>query len=224
MFQTNCRLLYESEVSELLHEFFREAKRSDDNANRIQVDCEGVIHATGLIVEQEMLEDYQIYLDRRDDYVNTEIEKRYRLRDSVIKKMKELRQQLLEFLDSLRNVSLDAHKYERVDALMERQRIFLLESQKLDEIEARSSSIYANLQKELAQTDVEGKRKLSDLKLEHAYFVQMRKYIENEMKVDRERTHEKLKIISSESFKILKVGVFTHYSTYRVLSRLHDSI
>ena len=213
MFQTNCRLLYESQVSEMLHEFFREAKRSNDNANQIQVNCESVIHGTGLIVEQEMLEDYKIYLDRRDDYVNTEIEKRYRLRDSVIKKMKELRHQLLEFLDSLRNVSLDAHKYERVDALMERQRIFLLESQKLDEIEARSSSIHASLQKELAQADVEGKRKLSDLKLEYAYFVQMRKNIENEMKLDREQTHEKLKILSSESFKIIKVGVYTLPST-----------
>ena len=207
-------------MSEMLHDFFREAKRSNENANRIQVNCESVIHGTGLIVEHEMLEDYNIYLDRRDDYVNTEIEKRYRLRDSVIKKMKELRHQLLEFLDSLRNVSLDAHKYERVDALMERQRIFLLESQKLDEIEARSSSLYASLQKELTQTDAEGKRVLSDLKLEHAYFVQMRKNIENEMKLDRERTHEKLKIISSESFKIIKVSVYTLVD----VTRPHDSI
>lgn len=200
--------MYDTQVNEMLHDFFCEDERSNINGNSIQNNCESVIHATNLIAEQDMLRDYEIFLDRRDDYVNTEIEKRYRLRDSIVKKMKSLHQQLLEFLDSLRNVSLDANKYERINALMERQRIFLVESQKLDDIEMRNSNIYASLQKELSQAEVEGKRKISDLKLEHAYFMQRRKNIENEIKLDREQTHEKLKILTSESFKILKVSAY----------------
>ncbi|XP_065360792.1 centrosomal protein of 128 kDa [Calliphora vicina] len=203
-FQETSRLLYEQQASEILHDFYREVAERSEIDSRVKLNCESVAHATELIAEQELLSDYQIFLDKQDDRVNTEIEKRYRLRDAITKKMKDLRKQLIEFLDSLRNVSLDVHKYERINALMERQRNFVSESKKLNDVEQRGSSVYADLQHDLVQVETEAKRKINDLKLEHGYFLQMRKDIENEMKLDREQTHEKLRIMTSESFKVLK--------------------
>lgn len=205
-FQNTCHALYEQEACELLLDFYREIGNQEDHDKRIKTNCESVVHATELLAEQEILNDYKIFLDKRDDRVNSEIEKRYRGRDRITRKMKDLHKQLIEFLESLRNVSLDAHKYERVNALMERQRNFNTETQNLNNIESRNSRIFNELQHELLQEDAEGKRKINDLKLEHAYFLQMRKNIENEMKLDRDETYEKLKIISGESFIALKVS------------------
>lgn len=189
-----------------MHDFYREIEHRNEITDNFKLNCESVVHATELVAEHEILTDYQIYLDKRDDRVNNEIEKRYRLRDAIISKMKNLRKQLLEFLDSLRNISLDAHKDERINNLMKRQRNIVTESKKLNVIESRSSYFYAELQRDLAQEEVDAKRKLNDLKQEHSYFMQKYKNTENEIKLDREQTHEKLKIISSESFKVLKVS------------------
>ncbi|XP_023309006.2 dynein regulatory complex subunit 2 [Lucilia cuprina] len=203
-FQETSRLLYEQQASEILHDFYDEVAATNEIENFVKLNCESVVHATDLLAEQELLSDYNIFLDKRDDRVNTEIEKRYRLRDAVTKRMKDLRKQLIEFLDSLRNVSLDVHKYERINTLMERQRNFVTEAKKLNEIEQHDARVYADLQHHLLKVEADAKRKIHDLKLEHAYFMQIRKNIENEIKLDREQTHEKLKIISSESFKVLK--------------------
>lgn len=207
-FQETYQLLYENQASEILHDFYREIEHRNDNTNHLKLNCESVVHATEVIAENEISTDYQIFLDKRDDRVNSEIEKRYRLKDAIINKMKNLRKQLSEFLDSLKNISLDAHKDERVDYLMKRQRNFVAESEKLNDIESRSSQNYAELQRDWAQEEIEAKRKLNDLKLEHSYFMQKHKNTENEIKLDREQTHEKLKIITSESFKVLRVSIF----------------
>lgn len=203
-FQIISKLLYESQASEMLHDFYQEVDEKNDVEKHLKLNCEHVLHATNLMVEQEMLTDYQIFLDKRDDRENTEIEKRYQVRHSITNKMKSLRKQLLAFIDSLRNASLDVHKYERVNALMDRQRNFVTESHKLNDIEESSSNLYSSLQRDLIVMEADAKRKFNDLQLEHAYFVELRKKIENEMKQDQEKTHEKLQILSSESFKGLK--------------------
>lgn len=190
-----------------MHDFYREVADRVEIEKQTKINCESVVHAKELLAEQEMLSDYKIFLDKRDDRVNIEIEKRYHLRNCITRKMKDLHKQLIEFLESLRNVSLDAHKYERVNALMERQRNFVSETQTLNNIESRNTRVYNEVQHDLLQEEIEGKRKINDLKMEHAYFLQMRKNIENEIKSDREETYEKLKIISGESFKVLKVSL-----------------
>uniref|UniRef100_A0A1B0BRR8 Dynein regulatory complex protein 1/2 N-terminal domain-containing protein n=1 Tax=Glossina palpalis gambiensis TaxID=67801 RepID=A0A1B0BRR8_9MUSC len=203
-FHETAKLLYEAQASDMMHEFYDEIRDRDKVTNDIKVKCENVMHANNLVVEHQMLSDYHIFLDKRDDRVNTEIEKRYRLRESIITKMRFLQKQLTTFLESLRSASLDVHKYERVSQLMERQKNFVVESQKLNDVEARSSRIHIDLQRDILHVGAEAQRKIKDLRLEHAYFVQMRKNIENEMKQDRQETYEKLKILTFRCFQTNK--------------------
>uniref|UniRef100_A0A1A9W4U9 Dynein regulatory complex subunit 2 n=1 Tax=Glossina brevipalpis TaxID=37001 RepID=A0A1A9W4U9_9MUSC len=203
-FHESAKLLYEEQAAEMMHEFYDEIKDRSETTNEIKVKCENVMHANNLVLEYQMLSDYHIFLDRRDDRVNKEIERRYRLRDSVTNKMRFLQEQLTTFLESLRSASLDIHKYERVNILMDRQKNFVVESQKLNDIEARSSRIHVDLQRDMLHVGAEGQRKIKDLRLEHTYFVEMRKNIENEMKQDRKETYDKLKILTSYCFKTTK--------------------
>ncbi|KAI9579292.1 dynein regulatory complex subunit 2-like [Glossina fuscipes] len=203
-FHETANLLYETQTSDMVHEYYDEIKDRGQVTNDIKVKCENVMHANNVVVENQMLSDYQIFLDKRDDRVNTEIEKRYRLRDSIISNMRFLHKQLTTFLESLRNASLDVRKYERVNMLMERQKNFVIESQKLNDVEARSSRIYMDLQRDMLHIGADAQRKIKDLRLEHAYFVQMRKNIETEMKQDRQETYEKLKILTFHCFETNK--------------------
>uniref|UniRef100_A0A1B0BCR6 Dynein regulatory complex protein 1/2 N-terminal domain-containing protein n=1 Tax=Glossina palpalis gambiensis TaxID=67801 RepID=A0A1B0BCR6_9MUSC len=203
-FHETANLLYETQTSDMVHEYYDEIKDREQVTNDIKVKCENVMHANNVVVENQMLSDYQIFLDKRDDRVNTEIEKRYRLRDSIISNMRFLHKQLTTFLESLRNASLDVRKYERVNMLMERQKNFVIESQKLNDVEARSSRIYMDLQRDMLHIGADAQRKIKDLRLEHAYFVQMRKNIETEMKQDRQETYEKLKILTFHCFETNK--------------------
>uniref|UniRef100_A0A1A9Z961 Dynein regulatory complex subunit 2 n=1 Tax=Glossina pallidipes TaxID=7398 RepID=A0A1A9Z961_GLOPL len=203
-FHETAKLLYETQASDMMHEFYDEIRDRDQVTNNIKVKCENVMHANNLVFEHQMLSDYHIFLEKRDDHVNTEIEKRYRLRDSIITKMRFLQNQLTTFLESLRSASLDVHKYERVSLLMERQKNFVVESEKLNDIESRSSRMHIDLQRDMLHVGAEAQRKIKDLRLEHAYFVQMRKNIENEMKQDRQETYEKLKILTFHCFQTNK--------------------
>lgn len=205
-FHETAKLLYEAQSSDMIHEFYDEIKDRSQVINENKVKCENVMHATNVVVEHQMLSDYHIFLEKRDDRVNTEVEKRYRLRDSIVSKMRFLQKQLTTFLESLRNVSLDVRKYERVHLLMERQRNFVIESQKLNDVEARSTRIYMDSQRDMLHIGAEAQRKIKDLRLEHAYFVQMRKTIEKEMRQDREETYEKLKILTFHCFQTNKVS------------------
>lgn len=189
----------------MLHHFFDESHERKQIEDGYQRNCENVLHATNLIVEETLHEDLEIFLDKRDDLVNSEIVKRYGLRDSVATKMQKLHKQLLEFLDSLRNISLDVHKYERVNTLTERQRIFVIESQKLDETETFYARQHEELQNELARVEAEDQRRINDLKLEMGYFLNLRKNIELQMKADGELTHEKLKVLTTECYGLCKV-------------------
>uniref|UniRef100_A0A1A9VHC6 Dynein regulatory complex subunit 2 n=1 Tax=Glossina austeni TaxID=7395 RepID=A0A1A9VHC6_GLOAU len=203
-FHETAKLLYETQASDMMHEFYDEIRDRDQVTNNIKVKCENVMHAKNLVFEHQMLSDYHIFLDKRDDRVNTEIEKRYRLRDSIITKMRFLQKQLTTFLKPLRSASLNVHKYERVSLLMERQRNFVVESEKLNDVESRSSRIRIDLQRDMLHVGAEAQRKIKGLRLEHAYFVQMRKNIENEMKQDRQKTYEKLKILTVHCFQTNK--------------------
>uniref|UniRef100_A0A1A9ZE75 Dynein regulatory complex protein 1/2 N-terminal domain-containing protein n=1 Tax=Glossina pallidipes TaxID=7398 RepID=A0A1A9ZE75_GLOPL len=203
-FHETAKLLYEAQTTDMIHEFYDEINDRSQVTNNIKVKCENVMHATNVVVEDQMLSDYHIFLDKRDDRVNTEIEKRYRLRDSIISKMRFLQKQLTTFLESLRNASLDVRKYERVNMLMERQKNFVVESQKLNYAEARGTRIYMDSQRDTLHIGAEAQRKIKDLRLEHAYFVQMRKNIEMEMIQDREETYEKLKILTFSCFQTNK--------------------
>uniref|UniRef100_A0A1A9V3H7 Dynein regulatory complex subunit 2 n=1 Tax=Glossina austeni TaxID=7395 RepID=A0A1A9V3H7_GLOAU len=203
-FHETAKLLYEAQTADMIHEFYDEIKERGQVTNDIKIKCENVMHATNVVVEDQMLSDYHIFLDKRDDRVNTEIEKRYRLRDSIITKMRFLQKQLTTFLKPLRSASLNVHKYERVSLLMERQRNFVVESEKLNDVESRSSRIRIDLQRDMLHVGAEAQRKIKGLRLEHAYFVQMRKNIEKEMRQDREETYEKLKILTFRCFQTTK--------------------
>ncbi|XP_036336212.1 dynein regulatory complex subunit 2-like [Rhagoletis pomonella] len=211
-YATNCyntliavsKQLYEFEAQQMIQEFHEELNSRKDIEDGFRLNCENITHATNLVVENQMLTDYNIFVEKQDNAVNTQIEKRFQIRDSVIAKMKALHKQLIDFINSLVDTSLDAKKYEHIHVLMQRQRNFVTESRKMNDIEFRLTRTAGDLQRELVHNEVEAQRRLADLRLEREYFMQVRKGIEQSIHNDRRETFEKLQIFSGECYGMLK--------------------
>uniref|UniRef100_A0A1I8MJZ3 Dynein regulatory complex subunit 2 n=1 Tax=Musca domestica TaxID=7370 RepID=A0A1I8MJZ3_MUSDO len=204
VFQNVAKLHYEDQAAEVLHDFYNETEEKKQIEDSYQRNCENIMHATNLVTAENLREDFEIYLDKRNDQVNTEIEKRYILRDAIAKKMQKLHKQLLQFLDTIRNASLDPHKDERVRTLVERQRTFVVESKKLNDTERKFGRQHEDLREEIVREEAEAQRKINDLKLEQKYFLDLRKEIEERMQRSALDMHEKLKIVTSECYGISK--------------------
>ncbi|XP_004523793.1 coiled-coil domain-containing protein 65 [Ceratitis capitata] len=196
--------LYESQAQQVIEEFKDELNSRKEIEDGFRLNCENIMHATNLVVEHQMLTDYEIFIEKQDDVVNSEIEKRFVIRDAVIAKMKLLHKQLIDFINSLVNVSLDTKKYEHIHMLMERQRNFVSESGRLNDIEFKLTRTAGDLQRDLVHNEVEAQRRLSDLRLEQEYFLQVRKSIEKSINYDRNVTFEKLQTLSGECYGMLK--------------------
>lgn len=206
VFQNVAKLHYEDQAAEVLHDFYNETEEKKHIEDSYQRNCENIMHATNLVTAETLREDFEIYLDKRNDQVNREIEKRYILRDATAKKMQKLHKQLLQFLDTIRNASLDPHKDERVRTLVERQRTFVVESKKLNDTETKFSHQHEDLRGGIAIEEAEAQRKINDLKLEQKYFLDLRKEIEERMQRNASDMHDKLKIVTSECYGISKVS------------------
>lgn len=197
--------MYETQCVDMLEQFYRDVDVTKDLSNDFKRNCENIMHASSTVIGYQLQSDYRYFVDKRNDDVNFEIEIRYELRNSIELKMRELQHQLVTFVESLKNGTVDTHKYSRLATLMERQRNYILETQKLDDIEDRSSRLMVDLQRDLLHVDADAKRKMKDLRLEHAYFVQMHKNIELQMRNDRARTYDHLKVLTCESYRIIIV-------------------
>ncbi|XP_067648124.1 dynein regulatory complex subunit 2 [Eurosta solidaginis] len=211
-FATNCynaliqasKRLYESEAQQMIVEFKEELNARKEIEDGFRLNCENIMHATNLLVEHQMLTDYNMYVEKQDYQVNTEIEKRFQVRDAVTAKMKALHQQLDNFIGSLVNTSLDAKKYEHIHALMDRQRNFVYETRKLNDIEYRLTRNYGELQRELVHIELDAQRRFADLRLEYEFFMQVRKGIERTISHDKHVVFQKLQTLSGECYGMLK--------------------
>ncbi|XP_058976700.1 dynein regulatory complex subunit 2 [Musca domestica] len=186
VFQNVAKLHYEDQAVEVLLDFYNETEEKKQIEDSYQRNCENIMHATNLVTAETLREDFEIYLDKRNDQVNTEIEKRYILRDATAKKMQKLHKQLLQFLDTIRNASLDPHKDERVRTLVERQRTFVVESKKLNDTERKFGRQHEDLRDEIVNEEAEAQQ------------------IEERMQRNASDMHDKLKIVTSECYGISK--------------------
>ena len=150
---------------------------------------------------------YKIFLEKKDDRVNTEIVKRYQLRDSILSKAKELHKQLMEFINSILNSTLDMDKYARIQMLMDRQRVFQQETIRLNQVELSYTRTLADLQRNLLQLEVNGQRKLNNLRLEMEYFQQVRKNIENCIENDSQISFQKMLTLTGKSYEVISVSM-----------------
>ncbi|KAH8239992.1 hypothetical protein KR032_010095 [Drosophila birchii] len=198
------KTMYAQQADELLRDYYEEVRRRTEEMEAMQLNAENIIHATNITTRDELKEDYNIYLEQRDDRVNTEIENRFRIRDQVAYQMLEMMQQLNEFVESLRSTELDAHKYEKIAWLTERQEAFMEESRKLNAEEAKYINMQAELHREMVRIDTENTSTLNDLRLEFQYFTNVRKKIELNQEMDRNITHEKLRILTGECYDLTK--------------------
>lgn len=204
----SSKRMYEQQAEDLLKEFYDEVHFRTQEVEAMHENSENIIHASNLFTRDQLKLDYQIYLEQRDHYVNKDIEARFQIRDQVVKKMTDMQRQLNEFVDSLHNTELDAHKYERIRSLTERQQAFVEETRKLDVEEMKYISLQNETQREMLRIETENNTTINDLKLEYEYFANVRKKIEERMHVDRITTHEKLRILSTECYELTKVIVF----------------
>ncbi|XP_034655741.1 dynein regulatory complex subunit 2 [Drosophila subobscura] len=198
------RNMYDQEAEILLKEFYEEVQRRTEEVDFMHQNSENIIHATNITTRDQLKEDYTIFLEQRDDRVNTEIENRFRIRDQVVLRMTDMQQQLNDFVESLRSTELDAHKYDKIRWLTERQAAFMDESRKLNYEELKNINTMADLNKEILRVESEHNSTLNDLRLEFQYFTRVRKKIEQNQELDREITHEKLRILTGECYEIIK--------------------
>ncbi|KAH8302187.1 hypothetical protein KR044_003774 [Drosophila immigrans] len=196
--------MYEQQAEDLLKEYYDEVHLRTEEVEAMQQNSENIIHASNLFTRDQLKLDYQIYLEQRDLCVNKEIEARFQIRDQVVKKMLDMQRQLNDFVDSLHSTDLDAHKYERIRSLTERQQSFVDETRKLDAEEMKCISLQNETQREMLRIEAENNNTINDLKLEYEYFANVRKKIEDRMHVDRITTHEKLRILSTECYELTK--------------------
>ncbi|XP_022213693.1 centrosomal protein of 290 kDa [Drosophila obscura] len=198
------RNMYDQEAEILLRDFYEEVQRRTEEVDFMHENSENIIHATNITTRDQLKEDYTIFLEQRDDRVNAEIENRFRIRDQVVLRMTDMQQQLNDFVESLRSTELDAHKYDKIRWLTERQAAFMEESRKLNYEELKSINTMGDLNREMLRIEAENNSTLNDLRLEFQYFTRVRKKIEQNQELDREITHEKLRILTGESYEIIK--------------------
>ncbi|KAH8258741.1 hypothetical protein KR038_006467 [Drosophila bunnanda] len=198
------KTMYAQQADEMLRDYYDEVRRRTEEMEAMQLNAENIIHATNITTRDQLKEDYNIYLEQRDDRVNTEIENRFHIRDHVAFRMLEMQQQLNDFVESLRSTELDAHKYEKISWLTERQEAFMEESRKLNAEEAKYINMLADLHREMVRIDTENNSTLNDLRLEFQYFTNVRKKIELNQEMDRKITHEKLRILTGECYGLIK--------------------
>ncbi|XP_001354067.2 kinesin-related protein 4 [Drosophila pseudoobscura] len=198
------RNMYDQEAEIMLREYYDEVQRRTEEVDFMHQNSENIIHATNITTRDQLNEDYQIFLEQRDDRVNTEIENRFRIRDQVVLRMTDMQQQLNDFVESLRSTELDAHKYEKIRWLTERQAAFMDESRKLNYEELKNINAMSDLNKEMLRVESENNSTLNDLRLEFQYFTRVRKKIEQNQEMDRVITHEKLRILTGECYDIIK--------------------
>ncbi|XP_030373358.1 dynein regulatory complex subunit 2 [Scaptodrosophila lebanonensis] len=201
---SSIKQLYEQDAEELLIEYYDEIKRRTEEVDFMHENSENIIHASNVMARDQLKNDYQIYLEQRDDRVNTEIEKRFSLRDQVASKMMKMQHQLNDFVDILSNTELDAHKYERIRWLTDRQAAFMEESRRLNVEEMKYMNMQSEMQHEMMKIETENNATINDLRLELQYFTNVRKKIEVALRADRQITHEKLRILSSECYDVIK--------------------
>lgn len=206
----SSKRMYDEQAEEVLKEFYDELRFRTEEVDAMHLNSENIIHASNLVARDTLKLDYNIYLEQRDHYVNKDIEARFQIRDSVVRRMSEMQRQLNEFVDSLFNTELDAHKYERIRSLTERQQNFFDETRKLDVEEMKYMGILNDLQRDILRVEAENNTTINDLKLEFEYFANVRKKIEERMHADRITTHEKLRILSTECYQLTKVGWQLH--------------
>ncbi|EDW73115.1 uncharacterized protein Dwil_GK17371 [Drosophila willistoni] len=200
----SARKTYEQEAEELLCDYYDEIKRRTEEVEHMHNNSENIIHASNIVTRDQLKEDYDIYLEQRDDRINTEIENRFRIRDQVVHKMNDMMTQLNDFVETLRNTELDAHKYERIRWLTERQQLFHVESRKLTVEELKYQNILNDMHREMLRIDLENNSTINDLRLEFQYFSNVRKKIEDGQTMDDHITHEKLRILSGECYELIK--------------------
>ncbi|XP_044312670.1 dynein regulatory complex subunit 2 [Drosophila rhopaloa] len=198
------RSMYDQQADEMLRDYYEEVRRRTEELEAMQTNSDNIIHATNITTRDQIKEDYTIYLEQRDDRVNTEVENRFKTRDQVVRRMSFMQQQLNDFVESLRSTELDAHKYEKIHWLTERQEAFMEESRKLNAEESKYINMQAELQREMVRMDVENNSTLNDLRLEFQYFTNVRKKIELNQEMDRDITHEKLRILTGECYELTK--------------------
>ncbi|XP_043647473.1 dynein regulatory complex subunit 2 [Drosophila teissieri] len=196
--------MYDQQADEMLRDYYEEVRRRTEEVEAMKTNSENIIHATNITTRDQLKEDYTIYLEQRDDRVNTEIENRFKIRDQIVRRMTHMQQQLNDFVESLRSTELDAHKYEKIHWLTERQAAFMEESRKLNAEESKYINMQAELQREMVRMDAENNSTLNDLRLEFQYFTNVRKKIELNQEMDREITHEKLRILTGECYELTK--------------------
>ncbi|KAH8327623.1 hypothetical protein KR074_003756 [Drosophila pseudoananassae] len=198
------RNVYAQQADEMLRDYYEEVRRRTEELDAMHINAENIIHATNITTRDQIKEDYTIYLEQRDDRVNTEIENRFKIRDQIVRRMSEMQQQLNDFVESLRSTELDAHKYEKIRWLTERQEAFMEESRKLNAEETKYINMQADLQREILRMEAENNSTLNDLRLEFQYFTNVRKKIEMNQEMDRHITHEKLRILTGECYELTK--------------------
>ncbi|KAH8379269.1 hypothetical protein KR009_003975 [Drosophila setifemur] len=198
------RSMYATQADDMLRDYYDEVRRRTEELDAMQSNAENIIHATNITTRDQLKEDYTIYLEKRDDRVNTEVENRFRIRGQIVLKMVEMQQQLNDFVESLRSTELDAHKYEKIRWLTERQAAFMEESRKLSSEESKYIFMQGDLQREIVRMEADNNSALNDLRLEFQYFTNVRKKIELNQEMDRKITHEKLRILTTECYELIK--------------------
>lgn len=200
------RNTYAQQADEMLRDYYDEVRRRTEEVDAMHINAENIIHATNITTRDQLKEDYTIYLEQRDDRVNTEIENRFKIRDQVVRRMTEMQQQLNDFVESLRSTELDAHKYEKIRWLTEKQEAFMEESRKLNAEETKYINMQGELQRDILRIEAENNSTLNDLRMEFQYFTNVRKKIELNQEMDRHITHEKLRILTGECYELIKVS------------------
>lgn len=197
--------MYEQQAEDLLKEFYDEVHLRTEEVEAMHQNSENIIHASNLYTRDQLKEDYQIYQEQRDDYVNKNIARRFEIRDQVVNKMNHMQRQLNDFVDALHSTDLDVHKYERIRMLTERQQQFVEDTKKLNQDEVKYIGMLHEIQQETLRVETENNATINDLRLEFEYFSNVRKKIEDRMHADRITTHEKLRILSTECYELTKV-------------------
>ncbi|XP_055915447.1 dynein regulatory complex subunit 2 [Eupeodes corollae] len=196
--------LYNHQASDLIQEFFDELSIMQEVPKKIKLNNENIIHNKNNIWKKRLKENHELFIERKFEETSVEIENRYIIRDGIVKKMNLLHKQLLNFMKELQGNLTDVRKTENYLNFMQRQRNYVVQTDKLNEMERVCLKTIAQLRQELLHIESELNRKMCELKAERDHCLKLKSNIKASIESDRKLIYGKMLKSSNECYKLKK--------------------
>jgi len=201
--------MFDKEACEMIVMYQNEMKEFQKKQEEILKKISDIEVNRCLFTENEIIEDFRIYVQRMDERILKEICRRYEYRDLTLERMKARYNEIVKFVHELKNSSYDKEQPAKLRHLFERHKYYESQFERLHQMETKINKVYQDLTEEYLDLEMESQKKLHNLDLEQRYFAKNYALLKKGKQTVYTETTERMTILAYEGRKVLKVSSAT---------------